>query len=138
MFLIENCTRILLVADPQILGETFDTNVYKSLAIYDSDQYLAQSYRQASGHTRPHAIAYLGDLLDEGSVATDDEYERYSKRFQRIFEPPNRNTKVHNWSFNICWFREIDTLNYINNNYRFLNKDFQFDFKTDDQNIICF
>lgn len=33
----KNCTRILFVADPQLLGETFDSSFYSSLANYDSD-----------------------------------------------------------------------------------------------------
>lgn len=33
-----NCTRILLVADPQLLGVQYDKNIYNSLAIWDSDR----------------------------------------------------------------------------------------------------
>lgn len=33
-----NCTKILLVADPQLLGNTYDKNIYNGLAIYDSDK----------------------------------------------------------------------------------------------------
>lgn len=36
----DECTRILLVADPQILGETFDTNFYNGLAVHDCDRFL--------------------------------------------------------------------------------------------------
>lgn len=92
----DNCTRILLVADPQILGETFDTNAYSNLAIYDSDRYLASSYRQALGHARPHVVCFLGDLFDEGSVASAEEFVRYSKRFDRIFETLDKRIQV-------CW-----------------------------------
>ena len=36
----------------------------------------------------PHSTAvFLGDLLDEGSEATDDEYKDYAKRFFNVFPP---------------------------------------------------
>lgn len=34
-----NCTKILLVADPQILGDMYDTNFYAPMAKFDSDRY---------------------------------------------------------------------------------------------------
>lgn len=40
LYFTDNCTRIMFVADPQILGETFDTNFYNPLAILDSDRYI--------------------------------------------------------------------------------------------------
>lgn len=33
-----NCTKILLVADPQLLGERNDEHLYNGAAIYDSDK----------------------------------------------------------------------------------------------------
>lgn len=82
----ENCTSILLVADPQLLGETFDNSFYSSLAISDSDNYLRKTYRQAISHAAPNVVCFLGDLLDEGSVASDDAYDRYLKRFHSVFK----------------------------------------------------
>uniref|UniRef100_A0A1B0CUQ9 Phosphomannomutase n=2 Tax=Lutzomyia longipalpis TaxID=7200 RepID=A0A1B0CUQ9_LUTLO len=80
-----NCTRILLVADPQLIGQTFDTSFYNPIAIYDSDRYLKKTFREVLDHTRPHIIPFLGDLFDEGSVATNDEYSSYLRRFHDIF-----------------------------------------------------
>lgn len=81
-----SCNRILFVADPQILGETLDTNFYQGLAIFDSDRYLKKTFNQAIGHVRPNIICYMGDLMDEGSVASASEYIRYLDRFRQIYK----------------------------------------------------
>lgn len=36
----DSCIKMLLVADPQILGNTFDTKLYWPLANFDSDRYV--------------------------------------------------------------------------------------------------
>lgn len=33
-----NCTRILFIADPQLLGKTYDRSMYSSFARYDADR----------------------------------------------------------------------------------------------------
>lgn len=90
-----NCTSILLVADPQLLGETFDTHIYSTIAAFDSDNYLRKTFGQAVSHTKPNVVCFLGDLLDEGSVASDDAYERYLRRFQSVFKTDPRIKKIH-------------------------------------------
>ncbi|KAG4072380.1 hypothetical protein HA402_004312 [Bradysia odoriphaga] len=85
----EECTRILLVADPQILGETFDRNFYNGLAVQDSDRFLRKTFRLAVSHTDPHVIVFMGDLMDEGSVAKPDEFQRYVDRFKDVFYVPS-------------------------------------------------
>lgn len=81
----KNCTRILFVADPQLLGETFDSSFYSSLANYDSDWHLEKTFSRAFGHSTPDVICFLGDIFDEGSVADDLAYQRYYSRFRDIF-----------------------------------------------------
>ncbi|XP_065201543.1 uncharacterized protein Mppe isoform X2 [Planococcus citri] len=78
----EHCTKILLVADPQILGE------YKEnfLARFDSDRYLRNTFTTALQFVKPDGIIFLGDLFDEGSVATTDQFNRYCNRFHSIFQ----------------------------------------------------
>ncbi|XP_055697564.1 metallophosphoesterase 1 homolog [Phlebotomus papatasi] len=90
-----NCTRILLVADPQLIGETFDTAFYNPIAIYDSDRYLKKTFREVLDHTRPQIIPFLGDLFDEGSVATNDEYSAYLRRFHHIFHTDSSIMKIY-------------------------------------------
>jgi predicted phosphodiesterase len=50
-------------------------------------RYLAKTFKQAENHVRPHAIVFLGDLMDEGSVSTYAQFDRYYERFNKIFAP---------------------------------------------------
>lgn len=58
-----NCTRILFVADPQLLGETFDSSFYSSIANYDSDWHLEKTFSRAFAHAKPDVICFLGDIF---------------------------------------------------------------------------
>ncbi|XP_058055447.1 uncharacterized protein LOC131206876 [Anopheles bellator] len=80
-----HCVKILLVADPQILGKTYDTHFYAGLANYDSDRYLAWYYEQAVEHVQPDVIIFLGDLMDEGTDSTEIHFEEYYSRFGATF-----------------------------------------------------
>ncbi|XP_062127889.1 metallophosphoesterase 1 isoform X2 [Drosophila sulfurigaster albostrigata] len=91
----ENCTRLLLIADPQILGNSYDRSSHSPLARYDSDRYLQKSFERAISFTQPHIIVFLGDLLDEGNIATAQEYKQYVKRFKRIFQNKKFTKRVH-------------------------------------------
>lgn len=90
-----NCTRILLVADPQLIGEDFDTNIYNPIAINDADRYLRNTFIEALAHSQPNIICFLGDLLDEGSVASTRKFNHYSQRFNNIFRADNSITRIH-------------------------------------------
>ncbi|XP_063698984.1 uncharacterized protein LOC134829698 [Culicoides brevitarsis] len=80
-----NCTRILFVADPQILGDTFDYNWFSALANFDSDWHLKKTFSHAFSHAKPDVVCFLGDIFDEGSVADDQQYKSYYDRFREIF-----------------------------------------------------
>lgn len=86
---------MLFVADPQLLGETFDTNFYSSFAIYDSDHHLKNTFARAFAYSKPDVICFMGDLFDEGSVASDDAYQRYLKRFNYIFRTNRHVVRIH-------------------------------------------
>lgn len=83
------------MADPQILGDTFDTNLYKDIAIYDSDQFLKKSFSRANAFVQPDVICFMGDLMDEGSIATDIAYDNYLKRFTHIFKTHSKVQRIH-------------------------------------------
>lgn len=74
------------MADPQLLGETFEAGFYQRLAIFDSDRYVRNSFSRAVAHSNPNVICFMGDLMDEGSVASASEYIRYLDRFREIFK----------------------------------------------------
>ncbi|XP_044737622.1 metallophosphoesterase 1 [Chrysoperla carnea] len=80
------CTRILFVADPQIIGVNDGDSYTNFIRIWDSDRYLYYSYQHAVSHLKPNVIVFLGDLMDEGSTSTIKEYLKYLKRFHEIFD----------------------------------------------------
>lgn len=55
-----DCNRVLIVADPQVLGEERETRWY---ARYDNDKHLHRNYKQAFGHVQPDLVIFLGDLI---------------------------------------------------------------------------
>lgn len=78
----EICTKVLVIADPQILG---DLSEY-IFARFDNDRYLRNTFLLAFDHVKPDCVVFLGDLFDEGSKATDEQFARYYSRFQSIFQ----------------------------------------------------
>lgn len=85
----DNCTTILFVADPQILGEKYETEIFNSFAIADSDRHLHRTFRRAMAFAKPDVVCFMGDLMDEGSIANEEEYLRYAKRFHETFSIPS-------------------------------------------------
>ncbi|XP_037083800.1 uncharacterized protein LOC119104241 [Pollicipes pollicipes] len=86
--------RLLLVADPQLQGElTEPAWPLGTLTRWDSDRYMRQGFGRAFQHVMPDAVVFLGDVLDEGSVASPEQYAGYIRRFWSIFGFP-RNTKM--------------------------------------------
>ncbi|CAL1547258.1 unnamed protein product [Lymnaea stagnalis] len=77
---------ILLISDPQLIGiqDEFGFPI-GLLARWDSDNYLRKTFSRIYHHTLPDVIVFLGDIMDEGSKATDYEYESYVQRFDSIF-----------------------------------------------------
>ncbi|XP_069671833.1 metallophosphoesterase 1 homolog isoform X2 [Periplaneta americana] len=81
------CLKILLVADPQILGEQYEAHFPRGfLARWDSDRYLEKTFQRAVYHVDPNVIVFLGDIMDEGSISTNEEYRRYLERFHDVFQ----------------------------------------------------
>jgi hypothetical protein len=50
-----------------------------------SSRHLSRSFSHAVSHVDPDVILFLGDLIDEGTKANQDEYESYFARFNAIF-----------------------------------------------------
>ncbi|KAF5274088.1 hypothetical protein FQR65_LT04486 [Abscondita terminalis] len=81
------CTKILLVADPQLIGlQNEHIHILTPLSIWDSDWYLSNTYSHAYRFTQPDVVIFLGDLFDEGSTAMEKEFDSYVDRFYNIFE----------------------------------------------------
>lgn len=50
-----------------------------------SSRYLAKTYSHAFQFAKPDVVIFLGDLMDEGSTASSEEYKQYAKRLFNIF-----------------------------------------------------
>lgn len=85
----------MFVADPQIIGEQDDRNWYNPLAIWDCDRFLGSTFSRAIAHTDPDVVNFMGDIMDEGSIANDDEYQRYIERFNNIFALPSQTKAMY-------------------------------------------
>ena len=55
-------------------------------------RYLSKTYLRTVQHVHPHLIVFLGDLLDEGSITNQEDYNEYAQRFHNIF--PTGTAKV--------------------------------------------
>lgn len=47
--------------------------------------FVQRTFQRSLRYARPDLILFLGDIFDEGSIASEQEYEQYVKRFNRIF-----------------------------------------------------
>lgn len=76
-----NCVKLLLVADPQILGQQDSS----AIAQWDSDRYLLKTFNYAFSYTEPDIVIFLGDVMDEGHISSDRQFQADLNRFQSIF-----------------------------------------------------
>ncbi|XP_036360798.1 uncharacterized protein LOC115213812 isoform X2 [Octopus sinensis] len=87
---------LLLVSDPQIQGyqrePAFPVGYFSR---WDADRYISRSFSMAFLHSSPDIILFLGDLMDEGSIATNEEYELYYQRLQNIFQDAAETKKIY-------------------------------------------
>lgn len=58
-------------------------------------RFLYKTFQQALSFSDPDVVIYLGDLLDEGNIATTEQYNRYIQRFHSIFLTPQYVKSVH-------------------------------------------
>jgi len=58
--------------------------------VYNIFRYLYKTFHKAFYHVQPHVVVFLGDIMDEGNIATDDEYRRYIERFNDVFHVSHR------------------------------------------------
>jgi len=85
------CT-VLFLGDPQLQGTVDEPpGLWGSIRRLDSDRYLKNVYSWLSSTYPFSTTVFLGDLIDEGSIAFDEEYEEYTQRFFNIF--PQKSTK---------------------------------------------
>lgn len=49
------------------------------------NRFVKQGFERAYDYCDPDVVIFLGDLMDEGSKATEKDYAVYIERFHRIF-----------------------------------------------------
>ncbi|CAK9441623.1 uncharacterized protein LODBEIA_P54910 [Lodderomyces beijingensis] len=94
----QTTTRILLIADPQLI----DNHTYPGrnklllrLSQHTVDQYLKRNYQALLSTLQPSHILFVGDLLDNGRAASDEYFQHEVARFRSIFpQRPNMYTNV--------------------------------------------
>lgn len=47
---------------------------------------MRKTFELALDFTRPDVICFLGDLLDEGNIASTHDFQSYVKRFRSIYQ----------------------------------------------------
>lgn len=86
----EAATRLLLVADPQLLGRLHTARgPLGALERWDADRFISKTFALANDYLKPHVVIFLGDLFDEGELATDEDFRSYVERFFAIFAQLN-------------------------------------------------
>ena len=48
--------------------------------------YIRKAFHHASDLVKPDAILFLGDLMNDGSISSDEEYLEFKARFDNIFD----------------------------------------------------
>jgi len=77
---------LLLLADPQLQGNTLEPpGILGSIQRWDSDRFLKNVYYWVTSKYPHSSSIFLGDLLDEGSISSNEDFESYADRFFNIF-----------------------------------------------------
>jgi predicted phosphodiesterase len=91
----ENELRLLFVADPQLVGLRDEPPLLGYITRWDSDRFLRLGFWHALGYVLPDVVVFLGDLLDEGSSGSDEEFVTYVNRFNAVFRTPSHLQKIY-------------------------------------------
>ncbi|KAL5017824.1 hypothetical protein ScPMuIL_003546 [Solemya velum] len=87
---------VLLVSDPQIPGMEDELPFpIGSISRWDADRFVKQGFERAYDYCDPDVVIFLGDLMDEGSKATEKDYAVYIERFHRIFYRARKKKKIY-------------------------------------------
>lgn len=87
---------LLLISDSQIPGYKEEPEgIQGCITRVDTDWYLFKAFYLALASFSPDAVIHLGDIFDEGSVATDEQYQEYKARHDKIFHIHDRSVKIY-------------------------------------------
>ncbi|KAG8185332.1 hypothetical protein JTE90_008235 [Oedothorax gibbosus] len=78
---------MLIVGDPQLIGNQYaPSGILGFIFRWDADRYIRKTFALAYNYVNPDLIIFLGDLFDEGEIASDADFILYLKRFKHIFQ----------------------------------------------------
>ncbi|CAH8674498.1 unnamed protein product [Schistosoma rodhaini] len=77
--------RILLIADSHIEGYHSDLWIFNDILQADSDDYLRFYFLKAVQGTNSNGVLFLGDVLDTGDIALNEDFTHATSRFRKIF-----------------------------------------------------
>jgi len=87
---------LLLVSDSQIQGYRNEpSGILGYITRLDADWYLWKAFMLVMTAYSPDAVIHLGDIFDEGNIATDDEFLQYKARHNKIFNVGTGVYKIH-------------------------------------------
>ncbi|KAK4299023.1 hypothetical protein Pmani_028660 [Petrolisthes manimaculis] len=84
--------RVLFAADPQILSFQSDSEPAFPLnlvTIWDADRFVSRGFHLALWWTRPDIVVFLGDLLNDGSIFNDSDFNSSLHHFRHLMHIPN-------------------------------------------------
>ncbi|KAF2348941.1 Calcineurin-like phosphoesterase domain ApaH type [Trinorchestia longiramus] len=82
--------RVLLVADPQMLSTLSEPYYPLSLfAVWDANNFMKKGFEAAIRTAKPDVVIFLGDLLNDGSIASDAAFEVMKNDFLNAFAVPD-------------------------------------------------
>ncbi|XP_038065586.1 uncharacterized protein C630.12-like [Patiria miniata] len=81
--------RILFVGDPQIQGYQDEPAILGYITRWDADVYLQKYFHEAIRYIKPDVVVTMGDLIDEGSISSDADFEIYAERLKKLFAVPD-------------------------------------------------
>ncbi|XP_072035772.1 uncharacterized protein [Amphiura filiformis] len=84
----ENQVRVLFVGDPQIQGYRDEPALLGYVTRWDADRYLQRYFQEVMDYVHPEVVILMGDLLDEGSIANDWEFDVYAQRLKQLYAVP--------------------------------------------------
>ncbi|CAD5224888.1 unnamed protein product [Bursaphelenchus xylophilus] len=90
----EGGIRVMLVADPQLVGYQNEPKWLGAFTRWDSDRYMSNAFTVAYKILQPDMVIFLGDLIDEMVFANDAEREWAINRFYEAFPQFDLNTTL--------------------------------------------
>ncbi|GFT80109.1 metallophosphoesterase 1-like protein [Nephila pilipes] len=78
--------KLLIVGDPQLLGYRYSApGLLGMICCWDADRYVRKTFVLAYNYVNPDIVIFLGDNLDEGEIASEEEFLSYFHRFRSVF-----------------------------------------------------